>query len=810
MSLLLAGEPKPRTVGNGVTRFGKRIPPTVEWIGGRIESPFVVTDRPEPYRLDLVLWLELPVDLVVGQKLVPPEAPEGAVGEVLRETLRSPLVGPPRRPGRYRVADAALAAEVRAVVGEAAHVVVAPTPELAALVDLMARTIPGLEGDDTYLDNVEPEAVNRLFEAARILYRVAPWRTASDDQVLRLDIPALGVHGACVSIIGQLGESLGLIVFPSLAGYETFLAAAERQLPSRKRVDLGTGWLALNFEAGADLPDSMRREVTSHGWPVAAPDAYPRPMRVDHDSVLMPVTPRDLRILTACALSLASFFGKYGSRFEAEDIDPVCESYFDDEDLEVRFTAPYEAHLEFAVNRTSNAVRAVPAGGGSPKTGRNEPCPCGSGRKFKNCCLKTREGTAVSTGSSSDPRVIEDRFVEELLTFAKRRFGRRWTRCFDHFADAEAADTLAVFWSLFGFMVDDATVGEHYVAERGARLDAVNLAWFAAQRTAWLSMWEVVDVEPGVAITLKDLLSLETRRVREASASQQLVRGDTVLARVADFPEVSLMMGVHPRPLSPWLASEVLERARGRLRLRRAVPTERLRDAAFGRYLIKRWDEMVGAMDALRAGRPSLSNMDGHPILLTTDHFAVTPGASSEVGARLEAIEGVTLDEPGVDPLEFVFTRRCGGSGANEEETIFGQAWLTASTLKLEANSRERADTLRTRIEAVCGDRIKHRLREHLDPLSAANEPGADELDEEVPDEIAGPIIQASKQRHYADWIDHELPALGGLTPRAAARTASGRAKVDALLKEMKHMEQRVAASQRYDFSELRRQLGLD
>lgn len=23
-----------------------------------------------------------------------------------------------------------------------------------------------------------------------------------------------------------------------------------------------------------------------------------------------------------------------------------------------------------------------------PKVGRNEPCPCGSGKKFKKCCLK--------------------------------------------------------------------------------------------------------------------------------------------------------------------------------------------------------------------------------------------------------------------------------------------------------------------------------------------------------------------------------------------------------------------------------------
>jgi uncharacterized protein YchJ len=27
----------------------------------------------------------------------------------------------------------------------------------------------------------------------------------------------------------------------------------------------------------------------------------------------------------------------------------------------------------------------------SPKVGRNDPCPCGSGKKYKNCCLRNFE-----------------------------------------------------------------------------------------------------------------------------------------------------------------------------------------------------------------------------------------------------------------------------------------------------------------------------------------------------------------------------------------------------------------------------------
>ena len=26
------------------------------------------------------------------------------------------------------------------------------------------------------------------------------------------------------------------------------------------------------------------------------------------------------------------------------------------------------------------------------KVGRNDPCPCGSGKKYKNCCIETADG----------------------------------------------------------------------------------------------------------------------------------------------------------------------------------------------------------------------------------------------------------------------------------------------------------------------------------------------------------------------------------------------------------------------------------
>jgi preprotein translocase subunit SecA len=37
-----------------------------------------------------------------------------------------------------------------------------------------------------------------------------------------------------------------------------------------------------------------------------------------------------------------------------------------------------------------NEFEAEPATPSHQKTGRNDPCPCGSGKKYKRCCLKKR------------------------------------------------------------------------------------------------------------------------------------------------------------------------------------------------------------------------------------------------------------------------------------------------------------------------------------------------------------------------------------------------------------------------------------
>ena len=50
------------------------------------------------------------------------------------------------------------------------------------------------------------------------------------------------------------------------------------------------------------------------------------------------------------------------------------------------------------------------------KTGRNDPCPCGSGHKYKRCCLpKDQAADSASLAAAAELRAAEQKEIEALL-----------------------------------------------------------------------------------------------------------------------------------------------------------------------------------------------------------------------------------------------------------------------------------------------------------------------------------------------------------------------------------------------------------
>jgi len=70
--------------------------------------------------------------------------------------------------------------------------------------------------------------------------------------------------------------------------------------------------------------------------------------------------------------------------------------------------------------------------------------------------------------------------------------------------------------------------------------------------------------------------------------------------------------------------------------------------------------------------------------------------------------------------------------------------------------------------------------------------------------------LKSMQEELHRRWLDEAIPALGGLTPREAAkRKGEPRKELELLLAEIEHAEARRPPDQRFDVSVLRHELGL-
>ena len=82
---------------------------------------------------------------------------------------------------------------------------------------------------------------------------------------------------------------------------------------------------------------------------------------------------------------------------------------------------------------------------------------------------------------------------------------------------------------------------------------------------------------------------------------------------------------------------------------------------------------------------------------------------------------------------------------------------------------------MRERLEAVCGEWIRHRAREHADPLSRKAGRGGDEPAPELDSPEAAEIALEFKRRHYAiGWTTRSRPWVARLPAKRSAAQRGG------------------------------------
>jgi hypothetical protein len=652
----------------------------------------------------------------------------------------------------------------------------------------------------------------RFFSACAEFWKAEPWEFIGSDEPLSVTLTAGGRNRAAeASVMGAGGEEFGLALYDEPGSIERVAAAVA----------------AGRFEAASRVPAIAVTFDAEPAWAAAAIEAayglprLPSPIRI-HKGRPGPARSEDLHALAAVLEALVALS-------ESDDLEPAEATVeASRRAVTARVALPDEV-VDDADLAEPMLVPQPVASTPRSKTPRNAPCPCGSGRKYKKCHLaqdEERERAALGTGPEAeearsharrlaerDPiHDLDERITADALALARQR----WGRAFDPDGalkavglDYQATQSL-LGWSSGHYRGPDGrTALDLYVAERGGALDDAGRRLVEAEHAAWFSYHEVVAAEPGTSITLRDLLAGGERRVEEKSASRMVRARDVLLVRVVDLGDRAILAGCHPQRLPPREGDLARQAVRKSLGVRsKAVSPAKLREATADGTLISVWQQVIRAVESRPP--PRLANTDGEDLLLTVDRFAVAPGKTDEVVAGLLDLPDARREQADDDDaVEISFVREGNAKGLLDT-TLIGRAMLDGSTLRLETNSVARADRLRRLVEDCLGPLVAFREREHTDPVAHLGRGDGRRAggDEDLPPE-AVEYLRKLQDEHLRRWLDESVPALGGLTPREAARRKGApRRALELLLAEIENAEAGRPAELRQDVAALRRELG--
>jgi hypothetical protein len=438
--------------------------------------------------------------------------------------------------------------------------------------------------------------------------------------------------------------------------------------------------------------------------------------------------------------------------------------------------------------------------------GRNDPCPCGSGKKYKHCHQLADENVAPATPPSSTVRDSDgaaSAAVDWLTDRHRKGFKVAVETLFDDLWPDDAPGGInslgvdvqqALQINLVEWLIAEGEmqvkgaqcrINAVLTGPDGPRLSAGQRRWLAQQGERPLRLYTVTEVRPGDGLTLCDAIDADAPAVvvQERTASRQARPGLLIGARVMALDDhLELSGAIYPFSM---LAQP------GVLAAVRAVEASgfhpdnvrTLHSQAIARAWLRQFvmpPELPKMIDA----------SSGEPILLVTDHYRVLDPAAlaTSLAARADVAGDVRAG----------WRRELAGDDGAFRSLAAINPGKQPDRIEVFYRTQRHADEGRVWFDTLAGAAVRHLTREITDPQGAlrATSPGtpAGKVPPSLPPGPLADAIEQALRRSYARWADEPMPALAGNTPRQAIGSAAGLERVKGLLRSYESGEADMAA----------------
>jgi hypothetical protein len=464
--------------------------------------------------------------------------------------------------------------------------------------------------------------------------------------------------------------------------------------------------------------------------------------------------------------------------------------------------------------------------------GRNDPCSCGSGKKYKRCCLRVEEEARLKELGAEkaligDPDAPDSKLRRKLMQFLDGELPEQYrTRAlcawegkpsgYEGRFDIEP-DGSADFLTFIDFLIHD-FIGEDFDApllrlfyqRKALSLSRAELRLLECWQDNYVGLYEVQEIRHGEGYLAKDLILGQTIFIRDVTTSYRLGQWDIIAARVLDEPDGFKLAG--PITLIPRRQREsVLRKVKEGWA---SSSTEQTRESF--RYFMKaHWMELRRFIMQEATRLPALRTGTGEAALFSRAWYEVLDhrkarkaletiaaiqyaGPHQDAALKADCYDWIT-DEPAPRSLP-------SGEGLTLQTTrmtlqgepaglVLGGLTLFKKELELFCLSQERLDRLMAMLEARLGSSIRRKSvlsqspEEALKQSQSGEPSGRSTHATRLPPRIEKRITSKALKEYYTRWVDMPIPALGGLTPRQASEVPEQRGRLEDLLKDFEHNE---------------------
>jgi hypothetical protein len=438
--------------------------------------------------------------------------------------------------------------------------------------------------------------------------------------------------------------------------------------------------------------------------------------------------------------------------------------------------------------------------------GRNDPCPCGSGKKYKKCCLAE---TFQQVGREES---IRRHLVDELLSFYNKNYddtlGEAHVMFWDDFVPQEHLEGVPLRvayqnffeWIIFDFIIEpdtNKTLIDLYM-EKNKKMQQDEHKVLTSMKNAVISLYEVQEVFPEKGLLLKDLLMGGEYDVKEKVATGDLKRWDIFAARLLLIDGQYVISG-SSFPYSIMMKQKILDDIMDEYR----EYQEEFSDGTMDMFLKESGDIFNFHWYFPIQNPPpplNLHTTSGEPVVFSEALFEIKDHEAVRIG--LPTIKGIEQDQ---DDYTWYDKRKQDGSA-----TILGTVEIKDNKLTLVSNSKKRLQRGKKLILGAVGGAVVHKIDTFQDPMEAikAHKEQSPEHEDDLPMEVQQQLYSQFMQNYHENGLVKKSQPL---TTRLLWKLSRLK-KVIELLKLYENVEERKKGEGRphYDLAWVWQRLGIE